>query len=239
MNLGFQSRVFDDHHPPARWVAWGVGLLLIAAGLVAAMMSSSHAVVDRDCSDFSSQAAAQKFYVDAGGPKYDPHRLDADGDGKACDSLPCPCSSATGSSSGTTAMTLRQRARVIAVIDGDTIDVRMASGSKRRVRLLGIDTPEMSPRECSAVAATRSARAMLPRGTRVVLVSDPSQHLKDRYGRLLRYVIKGTTDINHQQVARGWGEVFVIGNNPFKRVAKYRYAQSVAKAKNRGIWGAC
>ena len=41
---------------------------------------------DRDCSDFSSQAAAQRFF-DRHGPG-DPHRLDGDGDGEACESLP-------------------------------------------------------------------------------------------------------------------------------------------------------
>ncbi|MFW5812181.1 MAG: thermonuclease family protein [Alkalispirochaetaceae bacterium] len=43
---------------------------------------------DRDCSDFPTQAAAQRFYEAAGGPEVDPHRLDADGDGVACESLP-------------------------------------------------------------------------------------------------------------------------------------------------------
>jgi micrococcal nuclease len=43
---------------------------------------------DRDCGDFSSQAEAQAFYEAAGGPDKDPHRLDRDKDGTACDSLP-------------------------------------------------------------------------------------------------------------------------------------------------------
>lgn len=41
---------------------------------------------DRDCSDFSTQAEAQAFF-EAAGPG-DPHRLDHDGDGVACESLP-------------------------------------------------------------------------------------------------------------------------------------------------------
>lgn len=41
---------------------------------------------DRDCGDFSTQAEAQAFY-DAAGPG-DPHRLDGEGDGTACESLP-------------------------------------------------------------------------------------------------------------------------------------------------------
>lgn len=40
---------------------------------------------DRDCPDFANQAEAQCFYLAAGGPSRDPHRLDRDGDGQACD----------------------------------------------------------------------------------------------------------------------------------------------------------
>src|SRR6056297_2918394 len=43
---------------------------------------------DRDCSDFRTQAEAQAFFEAAGGPDKDPHRLDSDGDGVACESLP-------------------------------------------------------------------------------------------------------------------------------------------------------
>ncbi len=43
---------------------------------------------DRDCSDFETQAEAQQFFLAAGGPQRDPHRLDADHDGVACESLP-------------------------------------------------------------------------------------------------------------------------------------------------------
>jgi endonuclease YncB( thermonuclease family) len=41
---------------------------------------------DRDCGDFGTQAEAQAFYEQAG--PGDPHRLDGDGDGRACESLP-------------------------------------------------------------------------------------------------------------------------------------------------------
>lgn len=43
---------------------------------------------DRDCSDFPTQAQAQDFYLAAGGPTSDRHRLDSDGDGTACEGLP-------------------------------------------------------------------------------------------------------------------------------------------------------
>ena len=43
---------------------------------------------DRDCGDFPAWAEAQAFYAAAGGPGSDRHRLDGDGDGVACESLP-------------------------------------------------------------------------------------------------------------------------------------------------------
>jgi hypothetical protein len=51
--------------------------------------------VDYDCSDFSSQAAAQQFFDSNGGsPSNNFDDLDADHDGVACESLPCPCARA-------------------------------------------------------------------------------------------------------------------------------------------------
>jgi hypothetical protein len=43
---------------------------------------------DKDCSDFATQRAAQRYFLSKGGPARDPDRLDADHDGIACESLP-------------------------------------------------------------------------------------------------------------------------------------------------------
>jgi hypothetical protein len=40
---------------------------------------------DKDCSDFPTQKAAQKYFKKHGGPRHDPSRLDADHDGIACE----------------------------------------------------------------------------------------------------------------------------------------------------------
>ena len=219
-------------------------LLALVAGLLATVASAGPAAaVDYDCSDFDTQAQAQKVYVEAGGPSSDPHRLDADDDGRACDSLPCPCSSSTGSG-GTTTQPARlvQYARVTRVVDGDTIDVRLHSGAERRVRLIGIDTPEVyGGRECGGLAASRSLKQKLPTGTKVKLVSDPTQDRVDRYGRLLRYVVKRSTgrDLNRVQVWLGWARVYVYAGNPFERTVSYRRAQDEARSAPRGIWRSC
>lgn len=138
--------------------------------------------------------------------------------------------------------TLRERATIIKVVDGDTVNVRVRSGSEQSVRLVGIDTPEVYPLvECGGPEASRSLKRLLPVGTRVRLVSDPTQALVDRYGRILRYVIKASDDrdMNRTQIRRGWATVYVYHHNPFKRVDNYDSAQAYAGTHDRGMWGSC
>lgn len=63
------------------------------------------------------------------------------------------------------------------VLDGDTIEVTDAAGSSQRVRLLGINTPEVphddEPGQCGGEAAAEQLRTLLPEGTAVELISDP------------------------------------------------------------------
>ncbi|HYZ92867.1 MAG TPA: thermonuclease family protein [Actinomycetota bacterium] len=66
---------------------WGSGCASQQSAQAAPSLgASSGPTVDRDCPDFSSQADAQRFYEEQGGPARDPHRLDADNDGIACES---------------------------------------------------------------------------------------------------------------------------------------------------------
>ena len=50
--------------------------------------SNINAGGDKDCSDFKTQKEAQEFFIANGGPASDPHKLDQDKDGVACESLP-------------------------------------------------------------------------------------------------------------------------------------------------------
>jgi hypothetical protein len=60
----------------------------LVSALVALAFAATPAIAsDRDCSDFNTWSEAQRFYKKQGGPRYDPHRLDADRDGIACESL--------------------------------------------------------------------------------------------------------------------------------------------------------
>jgi endonuclease YncB( thermonuclease family) len=84
------------------------------------------------------------------------------------------------------------------VVDGDTI--RLSDG--RTIRLIGIDTPEKG--QCGYREATR-AMSRLVNGKTVTLVFPKSGKTDDhdRYGRLLRYVRAGATDVGLELIEAG------------------------------------
>ena len=88
------------------------------------------------------------------------------------------------------------RAKVVRWIDGDTVKT-----TKGTVRIIGVDTPERG--RCGYTTATRIAKRTAPTGTVVRLGNPRSVDDRDRYGRHLRYVVKGKTDIAAKQIRTG------------------------------------
>jgi endonuclease YncB( thermonuclease family) len=220
-------------------------LALAAVNLATGPQIAGAHQADRDCPEFPNQAAAQRFFVSHGGSRsYNFDDLDGNGDGIACNELPCPCSRADGGGEAAAAVPPGHRipARVTHVTDGDTVDVTFPSGASLAVRVIGIDTPEeyrpATPVECGARAAARSM-ASLAEGARVTLVTDYSQARFDRYGRLLAYVERGRRDLGKLQIRRGWAMTYVYEGEPFARLAAYRAAEAAARSEGAGVWGRC
>ena len=78
-----------------------------------------------------------------------------------------------------------KEAQVVRVIDGDTLDLLFA-GTKHRVRLFGVDTPERGER-CYKEATERTRELS---GEMVQVEYGPRS--EDRYGRLLFYLYTRT-----------------------------------------------
>lgn len=238
-------------------------LVLAATPCAASAVPASAA--DRDCSDFSNQAAAQEYFLALGGPASDPDRLDGEGDGIACESNPCPCSFSTVPTTPTTPdptasppQRMRFFAFVTGVTDGDTINVRR--GFRRyTIRLIGIDTPETkkpaTPVECGGKEATsRMYRLGFTRprdtdhnglhdreggkGRRVKVTTDPTQDRRDAYGRLLAYVSSARGSFATAQLRAGWASVYVF-ENPFEQLGPFAAAEAAARDSSRGVWGKC
>jgi micrococcal nuclease len=132
---------------------------------------------------------------------------------------------------------------VVRVVDGDTIEVRLAgSPTTERVRLIGIDTPESvdprTPVECYGPESTERARALLPEGTVVRLERDVEG--RDRYDRLLAYVHRAEDDlfVNLALVAEGFAEPLPYPPNT-AHAADLAAAANTARAGGLGLWGAC
>jgi endonuclease YncB( thermonuclease family) len=89
---------------------------------------------------------------------------------------------------------------VVHIVDGDTFDVNL-NGQTKRVRYIGINTPE-SNEPCFAEAT--AADSLLINGKTVRLVKDVSE--TDIYGRLLRYVYVGDMFVNAALVQQGYAE---------------------------------
>ncbi|MDQ3875588.1 MAG: thermonuclease family protein [Actinomycetota bacterium] len=127
------------------------------------------------------------------------------------------------------------RAIVGGVVDGDTVTLR----GGRRVRLLQIDAPERGTGECYSRASARALRTLLPRGTRVRLVADRRLDRVDRYGRLLRYVYRGSVNVNVALARRGTATVWLYGRKRGRYARALLAAARKARLARRGIWGAC
>lgn len=110
-------------------------------------------------------------------------------------------------------------AKVIRWVDGDTVVT-----TKGTIRLLGVDTPEVG--RCGSTTATQIAERAAPVGSVVRLGNPRSVVDKDRYDRLLRYVVKKSSnvDVSAQQIRKGAKARYdsLDGYDWHTRQAKYR-----------------
>lgn len=131
--------------------------------------------------------------------------------------------------------------RVTYVIDGDTVIARMEDGERVRLRLIGIDTPEIGhdgrPGECFGRRAADMTRDLVL-GREVAL--EPGRERHDRYGRLLAYVrvLGGPDDLELTLLERGAARTLAIAPNT-DRAAAYAEQERTARRAGRGLWGAC
>ena len=138
-------------------------------------------------------------------------------------------------------------ARVVRIYDGDTIEVEIAprfetAGDTRlfryeRVRLLGIDTPELSGPEYYA----REAKSLLFRlvAHRTVRLEVVPGNERDGYGRLLAFVYvrrKGEwLFVNGELVRLGAADLLFVGTERYEEYLRKLWIEAVAN--RRGMWG--
>ena len=131
-------------------------------------------------------------------------------------------------------------ARVVRVVDGDTVVVA-AGGRRERVRYIGMDTPESvkpgTPVQCFAKAAAAENRRLVL-GEAVRLVGDAER--RDRYGRRLAYVyrLRDGLFVNAELVRLGYATPLTIPPN-VAHAAELRALARRARRARRGLWSRC
>lgn len=180
--------------------------------------------------------------------------FDFSGTSDSSDSEPAPVASAgaesdAGSSADSSAVPVRPPGAVPVTVDyvhdGDTLFVYpeestavLGSTDKTKVRLLGIDTPEVGDNaECFGSEATDALRALLPEGSTAWALTDVNP--TDKYGRSLLLI--WTEDgrfVNNEMLASGAATVLQINPNR-AHTELFRQSEAAAAASGAGLWGAC
>jgi len=131
---------------------------------------------------------------------------------------------------------------VVKVVDGDTIDLDIF-GAVKRIRLIGINTPEtVDPRrpvECFGKEASAFAEKTLD-GKTVKLKSDSSQDNRDKYDRLLRYVWFEDEDgeltlFNLLMIQEGYAYEYTY-QVPYQYQEQFEATQQKAEKTQAGLW---
>lgn len=117
------------------------------------------------------------------------------------------------------------KARVIGVHDGDSITVLTSDNRQIKVRLEGIDCPELKQ---DFGQRTRQATSALCFGKEVRV----QQTGKDRYGRALAYVYVGDVCVNKELLKQGMAWHFKKYNSDSGLAA----LESDARAQKIGLW---
>ncbi len=128
---------------------------------------------------------------------------------------------------------------IYSVVDGDTVEV-WRYGRPQKVRLIGMDTPEIAdPRrvvQCFGREASARAHSLLD-GKNVRLELDPGQGEIDKYGRLLAYLfMEDGLNYNQYMIEQGFAHEYTYQSQPYKYQAQFKQAQQSAREQKRGFW---
>jgi endonuclease YncB( thermonuclease family) len=116
-------------------------------------------------------------------------------------------------------------AKVIGVVDADTLEVLDEAKVTHRVRLHGIDSPE---RGQPFAKKARAAMSSLVAGQNVTVESLGD----DRYGRLIARIVVDGRDVGQAMIAGGWAWHYV----KYDDSEVYAAAERQARESRAGLW---
>lgn len=129
--------------------------------------------------------------------------------------------------------------QVLRVTDGDTIHINY-NGKNKKVRLIGLDTPETKdprkPIQCFGREAT-AKMTELAENKNIRLEFDKTQGERDKYGRLLAFVYsEDSKNLAYEMIRQGYGNEYTYNSNPYKYQNEFKEAARKAREENKGLW---
>jgi micrococcal nuclease len=127
---------------------------------------------------------------------------------------------------------------VTAIYDGDTVKVRLAGRTDERVRLIGVDSPELDDaRERVRLMAFLAKRFTFSRLYQTTVELLPGPEKRDTYGRLLAYIRTENGEMFSEVLCRE-GYAFAYLKFPFDETwkKKLKEAETSARQAGRGLW---
>ncbi len=154
--------------------------------------------------------------------------------------LTAPAAISQEVASTTSATSTPDTYRVEKVVDGDTLDIDI-HGETTRLRLVGMDTPEVvdprKPVQCFGKEASAEGHKMLD-GQWVRLEFDPVAGTYDRYGRMLAYVFRASDGLfyNKFMIANGYAHEYTYSGQHYTYQSAFKAAQASAEQAKLGFW---
>ena len=129
-------------------------------------------------------------------------------------------------------------AKVVKVIDGDTVKIELSNGNEETVRLLLIDTPEtVHPTkdiQPFGPEASQFSKNLMPANSEVEVELGIGE--RDKYGRLLAYFYVDGKMVNKLLLEKGLARVAYVYAPNTKYLDELEAIQKKAQQKEIGIW---
>lgn len=110
-----------------------------------------------------------------------------------------------------------------------------------RVRLIGINSPELAHEGKPAQCAAEMARDLLGplQDQWIRIVQDASQAKTDKYDRTLAYARHDGVNVGAEQIAAGAAREYTYRGSFYGQRSEYVRLQNYACAQDKGLWGEC
>jgi micrococcal nuclease len=138
-------------------------------------------------------------------------------------------------------ISLLTKAKVLRVIDGDTVQVEIFSPpvgilNLETIRLIGVDTPEIVDRRKPVQYFAKEASAFTKKTLSNNFVYLAFDHeLRDKYNRLLVYLyLSNGYNFNALLLHNGYARVYTFF--PFRFIDEFIAYEKAAKIGGRGLW---